>query len=867
MAGHARAYADGTLSTQTGNRYGLYKAYRGGSMHGSFQGGAAGGSSSGGGNSHTTSYNNNTGAVNSNTKATNDNTKAAKKSTQVYDWVARKLEYFANKTKAIADTITDWVSSATKKSLLSKQIKATDDEMHVNYNAAQAYYKKARAVGLDEKTRKLVEQGKYSIEDIDTSKDAGKKKYDQITEYQKYYDEYRKCIDAVRELRKEQVELFAQWVAMPTEEAEKKIDKLTQSYNGLTAIQSRLETASMGGSAQAALMEQLESTYKTALGNKKYSDRKVNEAKTAKDNANKNLQDAKKKGTISDTALVTTARKIESGKGFSKAEKERVRKGQSLSTKGLKGKKKKLVEQYNAQLKKRNKDRNAVKSAQSKVDKATSAYNSANSSKKFHDSIYEEYKKNYEEAKKAYNAGDPLSYQNYLVDAELANLKQQNEAKQTAYRETTKNTQTATKKKDSVKSKMDSVKKSGGSLAKKYAKHLTAAQEKQLKEGKKVTGGIKDKKTRAAIEKYNRDLQNAMNSYTAATQQLTAAQEAEAEAAENAAQSQAEYAKAQIEAEQKKFENIEKYYEKRIDYQKALSESQEQERELSKAHGNYTESSGFDEQIKAAQEAQKLQEEAVKKLQEQLDKSVKSGVIKENSDEWLDMKSQIVEAENAVGDYNTQIEQLKQEQLTVKYEEMFDRSIEKAEKFKDKLETINSLITEEMMYDYDTGFLTEFGALSIVINAKELDTSLTTLKDYVKKRQQIMDDFKADKFGQETYDKLMSENDSSLQNALKNAQSYQQAILGIIKKQAKAEQDALFKVIDARKDALKKKKDYYDYDKTLKNKTKEIDLLKQQIAALDGVFAPCKLFNCGNVPITLFRYNRTGNGTCECGMC
>lgn len=792
------------------------------------------------GNSSSTKPNTNTqnaniNSIKDNTTATNDNTKAAKKSTQVFDWVARRLEYFANKTKAIADTITDWVSSATKKSLLSKQIKATDDEMHVNYNAAQAYYKKARAVGLDEKTRKLVEQGKYSIEDIDTSKDAGKKKYDQITEYQKYYDEYRKCIDAVRELRKEQVELFAQWAAMPTEEAEKKIDKLTQSYNGLTAIQSRLETASMGGSAQAALMEQLESTYKTALGNKKYSDRKVNEAKTAKDNANKNLQDAKKKGTISDTALVTTARKIESGKGFSKAEKERVRKGQSLSTKGLKGKKKKLVEQYNAQLKRRNKDRNAVKSAQSKVDKATSAYNSANSSKKFHDSIYEEYKKNYEEAKKAYNAGDPLSYQNYLVDAELANLKQQNEAKQTAYRETTKNTQTATKKKDSVKSKMDSVKKSGGSLAKKYAKHLTAAQEKQLKEGKKVTGGIKDKKTRAAIEKYNRDLQNAMNSYTAATQQLTAAQEAEAEAAENAAQSQAEYAKAQIEAEQKKFENIEKYYEKRIDYQKALSESQEQERELSKAHGNYTESSGFDEQIKAAQEAQKLQEEAVKKLQEQLDKSVKSGVIKENSDEWLDMKSQIVEAENAVGDYNTQIEQLKQEQLTVKYEEMFDRAIEKAEKFKDKLEAINSLITEEMMYDYETGHLTEFGALSIVLNAKQLDTSLTTLKDYVKKRQQIMDDFKADKFGQETYDKLMSENDSNLQNALKNAQSYQQAILGIIKKQAKAEQDALFKVIDARKDALKKKKDYYDYDKTLKNKTKEIDLLKQQIAALDGV--------------------------------
>ena len=98
-----------------------------------------------------------------------------------------------------------------------------------------------------------------------------------------------------------------------------------------------------------------------------------------------------------------------------------------------------------------------------------------------------------------------------------------------------------------------------------------------------------------------------------------------------------------------------------------------------------------------------------------------------------------------------------------------------------------------------------------------------------------MDDFKADKFGEETYDKLMAENDASLQGALKDAQAYQQAIIGIIKDQAQAEQDALFKVIDARKDALQKKKDYYDYDKTIKNKSKEINLLKQQIAALDGV--------------------------------
>lgn len=786
--------------------------------------------------SNTTSYNNNTGAVNSNTKATNDNTKAAKKSTQVFDWVERRLKYFADKTKAIADSINDYISSSQKKSLLQKQIYATNSEMHVNYRSARAYYSKAQSLGLSSKTRKLIEEGRYTLDDIDTSTESGKAHYDKVQKYMNYYDEYTKCIDAVRELRNEQVELYAQWAAIPTEEAEKKIDKLTQSYNGLAAIQARLETAGMGGSAQALLMTQLDNTMRYANNNKKKTDAEFNKQKDRLHSI-QNKEDKTKKAADADKKSLNSATNaLKKGASLTEAEKKRVNSGLSLSTKGLKGKKKTLVEKYNAALKKSNSSKKAYQNAVSYGKGVREDYTAAKDAKHTNDTIYLEYKKNWEAAKKAYDKGDPLSYQNYLVDQELALLKQQNDAKNTAYRKANQNTQTATKRKDNYKSKLDSVKKKGKSYSKKYAKYLTAEQEKQLAAGKKInTDNIKNANVKKIIDQYNIDLQNAMNSYTAATQQLTAAQEAEAEAAANAAQSQAEYAQAQVEAEKTKFDNIKKYYEQRIEYQESWNKLYDKQREYDKTHGDYTTSESFDKPINEINKAQRHQEEAAKKLQEQLNKAVKAGTIKEYSDEWLEMKSEIVDAQTAVQDYENQMEQLKQEQILVQYEEMFDRAIEKAEKFKDKIEAINSLITEDMMYDYETGHLTEFGALSIVLNAKQLDTSLTTLKDYVKKRQQIMDDFKADKFGEETYDKLMAENDASLQGALKDAQAYQQAIIGIIKDQAQAEQDALFKVIDARKDALQKKKDYYDYDKTIKNKSKEINLLKQQIAALDGV--------------------------------
>lgn len=825
IAGHARAYAAGSLETNAPQS--LYSAYAGGGFSFSFQGGLSGRNTSSSSNSSSTSSNTsaqkaNTAATNANTKATEENAEAAKDSTSVLDWVQNRLQYFSQKVQEIADTITDWISPAQKTSLLSKQVKAIDDEMHANYTGARTYYEKAQSLGLDIKTRQLIEDGKFNIEEIDTSTDAGKARYDLISEYQDYYDKYIDCINAVRELRAEQVEVFKQWADMPTETAEKKIEKLEQSFNGLTAIEARLEAADLGGSTQAALVEQLNQMKTSTENDFKNEYNKLVAAKTKENTALQNKNDDQK-------TLKNVTNQLKKGVSLTATERSRIAAGQTISTKGLTGRKKTLVTRYNNALKEANASSNTYDSVHQAANEARKTYSASKTA-------MNEYKKQYNTAMKYYNAGDSLSYQNYLVDAQLANTKQQNDAYQQAYQQAMKNTQTATTRKTVTANTLTAMKNKGKSFSQRYAKYISASQRKQLANGQKVnTTGIKNKNLLAILNRYNNQLQNAMNSYTAATQQLTAAQESEAEAAANAAQSQAEYAQAQIEAEQKKFENITNYYDRRIEYQQALAEVQEQERELSEAHGNYTKSTDYNDQIKAAQEAQKLQQEAAKKMQEQLDKSVKSGVIKESSDEWLEMKTQIVEAENAARDYNTQIENLKQEQIITQYEEMFDRAIEKAEHFIDRLETINQLITKEMMFDYDTGYLTPFGALAITLNAQELDSSLDNIASYVKKRQQIIDDYNKGKFGEEKYNELLSENDSSLQSAIQTADSYRQAIIQIITDQAEAEQEALFKVIDARKEALKKKKEYYDYDKQLKNQTQEINLLQQQIAALDGV--------------------------------
>lgn len=75
---------------------------------------------------------------------------------------------------------------------------------------------------------------------------------------------------------------------------------------------------------------------------------------------------------------------------------------------------------------------------------------------------------------------------------------------------------------------------------------------------------------------------------------------------------------------------------------------------------------------------------------------------------------------------------------------------------------------------------------------------------------------------------------SDIQKSSKAIYSYQQSLMQVYLDQISKENDYLQENINKRKTALTAKKDYYDYDKTLKSKNKDIDAIKAQIAALEG---------------------------------
>lgn len=765
----------------------------------------------------------NTAAKNANTKATNSNTSSTKKNQNIFDGIARKLKYFANKTKEIADSITDYVNGEFKKRQLNKEISSINKEIVINQKSAKAYQKNADALGLSAAWKKRIKTGNYNINEI-----TDENLYKSISNYQTYYDKATECKQAVVDLKKQQMQLYEQWLNMPAEIAQKKLDKLSAS---LQKLQDASTNLSAGGSTLSAYSNAISSDYyKLTNASKKEvtsASKKLKEANKKKTSAKKTVNKA---GSKLNKSISSKNKTVKTSVAASTKKKKAI----NIKKLGLKGKAKTAAESYNKALL-------SYRQASAEVSKAKSSKSIANSE-------YKQYKQMLDTAQRIVtNNDDKKDFigQNKLLDQETENARKQNVINQDTLKKTTKNVISQSKKVDkvnkAVKSTKNTVKERTTSLKKdkKIMSQLSSSQKKALNAGKAIsTKGLKGNALKQ-VKAYNKELKAYKSAQIAAkepTEKLTLAQKAQATAAANAASSQANYAKAVVENEVQKFENIQSYYESEKSVYESLQSLHESQAKLREAKGQELENSDYKKQMDDIDKQVSVVHEERQKLRAQLDESIKSGVIKEGSKEWAELQKKITECDTEINNLQASTESLADDMRNNVFLRTFTKALEKAEQLRSAVEAIKGLVTDDMMFD-DNGKLTNFGIANLALSLEDYQSSLGSIQDLVNERLALTLKYKSEdaNYSQKEYEEDMKRLDGEIQSQLSSADSNRKAIISIITSQSKAELDAVNKVIDARSKALKKKKEYYEYDKTLKNKNKEINLLKQQIDALDGI--------------------------------
>lgn len=869
--GHARAYAQGSLSDfSLSNAFGSGFS---GTGRNPWAGKNTSSSSSGGSSSSQQSYNDNSGAVARNTDETEKNTKATKDSTEAFDGIKRYTQKFAKAVEQISNQITEYISSTFKTTLLKRQVKATEKQIAANEKASDAYMKKAEAIGLSEEYKNKVINGTLTVEEIDTSSDSGKQLAKDIKNFENYYDASKDCKDTVQELNNKLLELYETIVNMPTEKAEKKIDRLKTKLESLNAVS---DTVSLGGSAIKAMQNQIKVDI-PGLGN---AQKKLDKAETARNatkktraKASKTLKSAtadaestgntlikeSEKQTKSIGKKLKSAAKSSTNKATYNAIAQAIREGKAVNTKGLKGSALKYAKSYNSSLKQGNTIASKVKAGKTvktsgmpDILKSTAqAYNADAKEKASTQKVYDNAKKADEKAlddltkaqknKEKLYAGSTKEqqilattkgkksyvYQNMLLTQETKNLKEQNKQRQKALKETRDSYLKAKSKSDTADA--DKTKSQKKLLNNKIVmSKLNKTQQKALKAGKTVsTKGITDSKVLKWIQDYNEKVKKSAD----LSKKLRIEQEALDKATSEAAQSQAEYAQSIVENAKKKLENIANYYD-------SFTSQWENRNSMYEAYMDRMQTQGYNLSTKFYEAEIGQQQKIVDNLSQKyiamkrnFAQAVQDGTIVEGTEEYYEMQNEIdqvaislKEAQNKVVEFQASIRALKWEQ--------FDQLQDAIGRITSESDFLIDLMSHKDMYGKD-GNMTEQGLATMGLHGVNYNTYMAQADKYKEEMLKISEELANDPNNQKLIDRKNELIDAQQQTIL-SAEDEKDSIKDLIQDGIDKQLDALDDLIDKYLDCLDSEKSLYEYRKKIGEQSEKIASLQKQLSSLQG---------------------------------
>lgn len=207
-----------------------------------------------------------------------------------------------------------------------------------------------------------------------------------------------------------------------------------------------------------------------------------------------------------------------------------------------------------------------------------------------------------------------------------------------------------------------------------------------------------------------------------------------------------------------------------------------------------------------------------------------SSMNNEEAQEYLNSIAQIDEQILKIG---SDIENLKNEIMELRWKP-FDDAQDKLSNVITEYQTMQKLLGDAESFYNDDGSFTTNGLTNILLTQESIDATKQKIANYREGLNKLEEQYKNGCYSLDEYNEKSKQLLDGIQQESTALSELKQNMLDMYETQIKKENDLLQENIDKRKDALSAKEKYYDYDKTLKKKSKDINTLKSQIAALEG---------------------------------
>lgn len=163
----------------------------------------------------------------------------------------------------------------------------------------------------------------------------------------------------------------------------------------------------------------------------------------------------------------------------------------------------------------------------------------------------------------------------------------------------------------------------------------------------------------------------------------------------------------------------------------------------------------------------------------------------------------------------------------------FDDTIDSLDELIDDCDTLKDMLDSDTFFS-DAGELTKQGAANIALINKGLNAEQQKIADYRAQLKNAQQEYNAGNLTKEQLKEYQEQYKNGIKESSQAIYSYNQEMLKMYEDQVPKENDLLKENVDIRQKAKDAKEDYYQFDKTIKSKNKDINAIKAQIAALEG---------------------------------
>lgn len=211
----------------------------------------------------------------------------------------------------------------------------------------------------------------------------------------------------------------------------------------------------------------------------------------------------------------------------------------------------------------------------------------------------------------------------------------------------------------------------------------------------------------------------------------------------------------------------------------------------------------------------------------------KQAVLDVNSKSYQDYAEKIQTLKENTLELITDNESLQDSIYELRFKPL-DDAIQKYSDLEDELKSFRDLLNDDAFLDKQ-GRITEEGLAQVALLQQSIGTAKQKIADYTTGLQKLKESYDNGVISLTEYNDKSKDYREGIQSSITDVKSYQDSLVDLYKNAMSTEVDYLDKIIEKRKSALQAKADYYSYDKSISKKSNDINAIKAQIMALEGV--------------------------------